>query len=179
MGKGTRNVSGLVNLIGVGLGLGSDMVNAVLGSQGLFGRTLETVASLNPFRLPGAPPGERAGNMEEHLAQLEALMTNQTGNQQDNDQANLLLEAKLLQLRQLLNDSALLDEERTAVFGKVATYLSNRQVAERLGSVPPEPAKFLEDLENTLSREFRLSAPQVRQLVQDIGQLVSELKWAA
>jgi len=176
-------MSQLLGMITQGLGgmfgLGDGIADTVLGLQGLFSKTLDAVSSLNPFGTPSAAPGARAEELEARLIRLEALLAQKNGLLETSQEDNLLLQEKLTSLKQLLANSTLLEDQQTSVFGMVAGFLSNRDIAERLGKTEPDQALFLENLERTLTEDCHMPAPEVRTLVQDIGQLTSELKWAA
>lgn len=176
-------MSGLFSLIGQGvssvLGLDGSVANAVLGAQRLFSGTLDAVSALNPFRAPSTPPGTRAEQVEQQLVRLETLLARKNGVLENSLDENILLQEKLCGLRQLLAKSTLLEDEQLSIFGMAAAFLSNRDVAERLNKPMPDQGLFLENLQRRLAEDYHLPAPEVRQLVQEIGQLTSELKWAA
>ncbi len=176
-------MSGLFSLIGEGMSnvlrLDGSIANAVLGAQRLFSGTLDAVSTLNPFRTPSAPPGTRAEQVEQQLVRLETLLARKNSILENSFSENFLVQEKLCGLRQLLARSTLLEYEQQAVFGMAATFLSNRDVAERLSKLTPDRGLFLENLQRSLAEDYHMPAPEVRQLVQEIGQLTSELKWAA
>ena len=176
IGRAGHGLDGIVSLRDT---LGNSLAETVLDAYGLFSRALARASSLNPFGMPSAPPGTRAEQLEEELKRLESVLSRTSSRSAGSRKNRLILAEKLNALKQILVRSTLLPQQRTAVFEMVVVSLARRGGAGGLNRTAPDRQLFLDNLERVLSGDYHVSAPEVRHMLQDIGQFTSETKWAA
>ena len=146
--------------------LGARLIDGVVGPDGVFAKTLEAVSAANPFASPGLPPGERVSELEAHLIQLERMIQERRG-MLAQEGSVLDVSTQLTEIAKVLDDAPLTTSEREAAFAKIVAFLSNRGIAQRLGTTAPDEGQFLEDLNNLLDG-FDLQESQVRGIMQQV-----------
>lgn len=131
--------------------LAASPVDGIAGPEGVFGRTLSAVSPQNPYRAPSLPPGERAAEIEAHLLKLEAVLADRRGPLMQ--QGSILdMSAQLTQIARVLEPVAMTDAEGAAVLARVVAFLSDQDVAERLGTLVPDNDELLEELDEMLGK---------------------------
>ncbi|HUV38362.1 MAG TPA: hypothetical protein VMY39_02055 [Planctomycetota bacterium] len=165
-------VEGLCNL-------GSNLVDGILGPEGVFAQTLDALSGGNRFRDPGLAPGEQARMLEEQLLRLEQLIAERRG--MLSQQADLLSTTQKIQhIAAALARTSLTKEGREAVLASVTTFLSNATIAEQLGTEKPQVGDLSVQLDAML-QQFNLPEQErlaVLQKVQDVLNGVEEQKAA-
>jgi hypothetical protein len=152
--------------------LPASFLDDFLGIHELFSRTLDTVASLNPFRNPTTFPGSRAHDLEKRLSTIENSVP------MNRDRVTSCHE-KLSTLKQVLASTTLLPAERTAVVATVARFLFAGLLTDRARRSPLDRNLFLDGLRRTLAEDYLLPAPEVRQLLAHVRTLSTPADRAA
>ena len=161
-------IDGLVNL-------GTNLVDGVLGPEGVFARTLDAISGNNRFQDPGLAPGEQARQLEAQLLKLEELIAERRG--MLTQQSGMLeTNQKLNQVAGALGRTNLAKEQREAVLAAVSAFLSNQSIAQQLGKPSPEFGDLSPTLDALLT-QFNLQEAErvpVLQQVQDVLNGVEE-----
>ena len=152
-------------------GLGLNLVKGVAGPDGLFGRTLNAVCAANPYQDDGVAPGDRAAALEAHLVRLEKLVAERT---ESLLKQTAVLDAsdKLTRIAEVLQGVSLDAEEREAVLARVIAFLSNKSIAERLGTDVPVPGELIEQLDRMLE-EFGVLEHERLPMLQQVDDILN------
>jgi hypothetical protein len=176
-------MANVFDVIGAGVSgvcdIGYAAVDGVVGPQGIFAKTLDAVGQVNPFRTPKVAPGERAFDLELKLMQLNQLLAQQRGTGAD-DAADGALRAKLDEVSTALAGADLTTGERDAIMARILAHLSNQNIAQKTGQLPPDDGQLLDDLKNLL-KQYDIPEKDATLLVTQLGDIVrrTEEKTAA
>ncbi len=130
-------------------------MDGILDPHAVFDKTMAASSEANRFRYPSVPPGERALELEGQVLRLERLLSDRvTG---------------------ALERANLTCAEREAVVAKVLAFLSDRRVAERLGTPKPDADAFRAEVDGMLER-FDASPEARAEVIHEIERALDATK---